>query len=139
MRPPTYTPPTLPPQVPPPNQVPVTPRPPVITLPTPPPSYCDHDDTQSNLFTLSFKYSCRPNVAFQSCLGEVLWNNVIIKTIMPNDYIFHTFSIKVASLVGKNSLQFVGAGTSDSYGLLIDDVSLVRDGTTANIVINGNF
>jgi hypothetical protein len=45
----------------------------------------------------------------------------------------------VTAAVGKNTLQFVGAGTSDSYGLLIDDVSLVRAGTTQNIVVNGNF
>ncbi len=139
VRPPTYTPPTLPPQVPPPNQVPTAPQGPVITLPNRPPSYCDNDDAQSKFFTLSFKYSCRPNVALQSCLGEVLWNNVIIKTIIPTDNIFHTFTIRVAAAVGKNSLQFVGAGISDSYGLLIDDVSLVRDGTTANIVVNGDF
>ena len=138
VKPPTYTPPGYPTQVPPPTYVPVKPQGPVINLPTPPPSFCN-DDTLSNLFTLSFRFSCRPNVALQSCLGEVLWNNVIIKTIIPTDNIFHTFTIKVAAVVGKNSLQFVGAGTSDSYGLLIDDVSLVRDGTTVNIVVNGDF
>ena len=119
--------------------MPTAPQGPVITLPTRPPSYCDNDDAQSKFFTLSFRFSCRPNVALQSCLGEVLWNNVIIKSIIPTNNIFQTLSIRVAAAVGKNSLQFVGAGTSDSYGLLIDDVSLVRDGTTANIVVNGDF
>jgi hypothetical protein len=39
--------------------------------------------------------------------------------------------------VGQNSLQFIGAGISDSYGLLVDDVTLVRAGS--NIVLNGDF
>ncbi len=137
--PPRYTPPTLPPQVPPPTYIPVAPRPPVITLPNAPSSFCDNDEAQSNKFTLSFKYACRPNVALDSCLGEVVWNNVIILSIVPTDNVFHTYSVVVSAGVGKNTLQFAGAGTSDSYGLLIDDVSLVRLGTTQNIVVNGGF
>lgn len=136
--PPKYTPPSYPPQVPPPTYVPVAPKPPVINLPTPPPSYCDND-SQSNKFTLTFKWACRPNVAFDSCLGEVVWNNVIILTIAPSNYLINTASLVVTASVGKNTLQFVGAGTSDSYGLLIDDVSLVRSATTLNIVVNGGF
>lgn len=138
--PPKYTPPSFPTQVPPPTYIPVAPKPPVIILPTAPPSYCDHDDSQSNKFTLTFKWACRPNVAFDSCLGEVVWNNVIILTIAPSNYLINTTTVLVVTAsVGKNTLQFVGAGTSDSYGLLIDDVSLVRSGTTQNIVVNGGF
>lgn len=136
--PPVYTPPTLPPQVPPPTQVPVAPAPPVITLPTPPPSTCNYGSL-SNQFTLTFQYACRPGVAFQSCLGEVVWNNVIVYSVVPSDYSWHSISVAITVLPGKNSLQFVGAGVSDSYGLLIDNVQLVRQGTTTNIVVNGDF
>ena len=138
VNPPTYTPPTLPPQVPAPGCLPTLPTPPVITLPTPPPSNCN-SGSLSNKFTLTFTYVCRPNVAFQSCAGEVLWNNVIIASIVPSDYLFHTVSFTVYAQVGQNSLQFAGAGRSDSYGLLIDNVGLVRSGTTQNIVVNGDF
>jgi hypothetical protein len=134
--PPIYTPPTLPPNVP--ITVPVVPVGPVITLPTPPPSNCDNN-VLSNQFTLTFQYLCRPNVAFQSCEGEVLWNNVILFSVVPADYVWHTLTLTVTAVKGQNSLQFVGAGISDSYGLLIDNVQLVRQYTTINIVINGDF
>jgi hypothetical protein len=45
--------------------------------------------------------------------------------------------LTVNALVGRNTLQFSGAGTSDSYGLLIDDARLIRG--SSNIVINGGF
>lgn len=145
VNPPVYTPPSLPPQVPPPNQVPTAPAPPVIALPTPPPSLsCG---SQSSQFTLSFEYQCRPGVAFQSCAGEVVWNNVIVYSVPVksstgadlSDYLWHSVSLSVTIVPGRNSLQFVGAGISDSYGLLIDNVRLIRQGTTTNIVVNGDF
>jgi len=40
---------------------------------------------------------------------------------------------------GKNILQIEGAGFSDGYGLTIDNVQLVRQGTLDNIVVNGGF
>nr|BAK01612.1 predicted protein [Hordeum vulgare subsp. vulgare] len=133
--PPTYTPPSLP-------QLPggcssTLPTPPVIAPPTAPPSNCPQ--TLSNQFTFTFQYACRPNVAFQSCLGEVVWNNVIVYSVVPSDYSWHSVTLTLTVQSGRNALQFVGAGLSDSYGLLIDNVTLVRQGTTANIVVNGDF
>jgi hypothetical protein len=134
--PPAYTPPSLP-------QVPVgctvPPTGPIITLPTPPPSNANCG-VLSNKFTLTFEYACRPNVAIKSCLGTVVFNNAIVFTIIPSaDYSWNTTSVQVTVQPGSNSLQFVGAGISDSYGLLIDNIKLVRQGTTANIVVNGDF
>jgi hypothetical protein len=136
--PPAYCPPSLPPQVPPPNCVPVAPTPPVISIPTPPPSNCNYGSL-SNQFTLTFQYACRPGVDFQSCLGDVLWDNIIIYSVVPSDYNWHSISLQVTVIPGKNSLQFEGAGVSDSYGLLIDNIQLIRQGTTTNIVVNGDF
>jgi len=45
----------------------------------------------------------------------------------------------VTAVTGKNSLQIEGAGISDSYGLTIDNVQLVRVGCAQNIVVNGDF
>jgi hypothetical protein len=137
--PPVYNPPTLPPQVPPPTQKPILPVLPIISLPTPPPPRNCVNDALSNKFTLSFQYACRPGVAFQSCLGEVVWNNAILFSIVPTDYAFHSLSANVTVQVGQNFLQLLGAGVSDSYGLLVDSVQLVREGTTTNIVQNGDF
>lgn len=36
-------------------------------------------------------------------------------------------------------LEIKGKGKADSYGLTIDNVRLVRDGTNKNLVINGDF
>ena len=136
--PPSYTPPSLPSQVPNPSIPVVAPVGPVITLPTPPPSNCD-SGALSNQFTLSFQFACRPNVAFNSCMGEVVFNNAIVYSVVPSDHQWHTITVQLTVQVGRNSLQFAGAGISDSFGLLIDNISLVRQGTSANIVVNGDF
>ncbi len=36
-------------------------------------------------------------------------------------------------------LEIRGKGKADSYGLTIDNVKLVKDGTNNNLVINGDF
>jgi hypothetical protein len=38
-----------------------------------------------------------------------------------------------------NSLTFVGTGGSEGIGLDIDNVTLVKVGTTDNLVVNGGF
>jgi hypothetical protein len=75
----------------------------------------------------------------ESCTGNVVWNNKIIYNIIPTNYQVTTITLKVEAQVGKNSLQFSGTGISDSYGLTIDNVGLVRVGTSSSIVINGQF
>ena len=47
--------------------------------------------------------------------------------------------MKVSASVGQNSIEIVGSGISDGYGLGVDSVSLVRVGTTQNLVVNGGF
>jgi hypothetical protein len=69
----------------------------------------------------------------------VVWNNNIIYSVVPSDYSIHQVSINITVIAGLNVLQFIGAGISDSYGLGIDNIKLVRIGTTNNIVINGDF
>jgi hypothetical protein len=36
-------------------------------------------------------------------------------------------------------LEIKGRGKADSYGLTIDNVKLIKDGTTRNLVVNGGF
>lgn len=48
-------------------------------------------------------------------------------------------TLAVTVQVGSNSLQIEGAGISDSYGLTVDNVALVRAGTSVSIVVNGGF
>lgn len=88
---------------------------------------------------LSFEYACRDQVAFNSCLGNVIWNNRIVLSIAPIDYKINAVAFSVFVTPGVNSLQFEGTGASDSSGLAIDNVKLVRKGSLSNIVINGGF
>ncbi len=40
---------------------------------------------------------------------------------------------------GENTLQLRGAGISDNFGLTVDNIKLVKEGTTQNLVVNGGF
>ena len=77
--------------------------------------------------------------SFQSCPGEVLWNDNVVLKVNPTDYDLHDETLTVEVKEGKNSLKFKGKGKSDKLGLSIDNVRLVREGTTEDIVINGDF
>jgi len=74
-------------------------------------------------------------------LATVIWNNDVIFSVVPTDYGIHTAIITVTAVVGENILQFEGAGVSDTVGLGITNVALVRQGdsTNTNIVVNGDF
>jgi hypothetical protein len=114
--PPTVTPPTVIVPVVNPPYIPLPPLPPQVpscppSMPTgpviaPPAPSCGNMNGQlSNIFTLSFQYACRQAVAFNSCEGEILWNNVEIVSIVPTDYNIHTVTINVTAVVGQNFLQ----------------------------------
>ena len=95
--------------------------------------------TLFNKFTLSLQYAARNGIALSSNQGKVYWNNALIATLAPNDYNVHTFTADVTVVVGTNTLSIQGAGTQDVFGLGIDNVQLVRVGSSENIVINGGF
>jgi hypothetical protein len=94
-----------------------------------------------NDFTLRLEYACRSKVPFSSCTGNILWNGVVIYSIRPCNYAVNPLYLTVIAKVGHNSLQFAASGTSDSYGLTIDNIKLIRNGDKSqnNIVINGEF
>jgi hypothetical protein len=75
------------------------PRPPTFT-----------PDTLTNKFILKFQYACRKNVPFLSCQALVIWNDVIIATIIPTDYSVNTYEVEVIVQGGENKLQIEGAG-----------------------------
>jgi hypothetical protein len=88
---------------------------------------------------LRFGYAARENVALESCQGLVYWNNKVVATLAPNDYSLNQFVVRVNVTQGSNNLTFAGAGTSDSYGLTIDNITLTQNGSTDNFVLNGDF
>ena len=93
----------------------------------------------SNKFLLSFDYACRTGVCLSSCKGQVMWNGQVIYSINPCDHAVHNYKVWVYVKTGQNKLQFQGAGQSDSYGLTIDNVKVVRYGNYENIAVNGGF
>lgn len=92
-------------------------------------------------YTLSIEYACRNGVYFASCQGNVIWNDQILTTILPNDYRKKTLSWVVTPIPDKiNILSVMGTGASDSYGLTIDNVRLIKLGQGhPNVVVNGDF
>jgi len=57
----------------------------------------------------------------------------------PTDYNITTVTVDVEGVVGKNILSFAGSGKTDSFGLTIDNVKLVRNINSKSLLTNGNF
>lgn len=57
----------------------------------------------------------------------------------PRNYEINTIQLAVYADDGRNSLSFESTGVSDSFGVLIDNVQLIRSDTQEDIVINGGF
>lgn len=90
-------------------------------------------------YVLEFQYACRAGLGFDSCQGNIYWNNKIIMAVSPNDYEAHTKIIHVFVDVGENIIKFEGAGKADGRGMILDNVKLTRLGDKKNIVRNGDF
>jgi hypothetical protein len=69
----------------------------------------------------------------------VLWNNNIVSTVVPTDYGLHTVLLPLTINVGANVLAFAGAGKSDGLGSDLTNVVLIQQGTSNNLVVNGDF
>jgi hypothetical protein len=82
-------------------------------------------------FTLSFLYALRQGRDPSSGKIEVYWNGTLLQTLQPTDQKMTLYtSIPLVGSITGNSLKFVGAGTSDTYGALIDNVVLVPEPST---------
>ena len=97
--------------------------------PRPKPQPCQKPPRLTNKFELSYTSVCRKGTALLSCQGNIIWNNVIVASIAPSHRRPERKTITVVVKPGENRLQFEGAGISDSYGLIIDNVKLKRKGT----------
>ena len=69
----------------------------------------------------------------------LFWNDKQITLFTPFSYNVLTTSFDVFVNVGENKLRFSSKGGNVNPGLTIDNVKLVRYGTTENIVVNGDF
>jgi hypothetical protein len=95
----------------------------------------------TNKFTLEFDHASREGVPQTSNKFVVQFNGKKLKEFLPTDYNIHHEVFKVTSCVGKNSLHFIGTGTSDSLGHTIDNVKLHRTSFCGyqDVIVNGGF
>ncbi len=84
----------------------------------------DQGITGGAIYTLSFLYAERSGISPSSCMFDVYWNGNLVISAQPTSTAMSLFSTTVTGNGGVNTLKFVGAGTSDSYGALIDNVQL---------------
>ena len=85
--------------------------------------------TPGGLYDLTFLYAMRGGTAPGTNMFEVYWNSTLITSITPTSTAMSLFSAQVVA-VGGDTLSFVGTGTKDTYGGIIDNVQLnaVPDG-----------
>lgn len=83
------------------------------------------------VYTLSWFYSPRAGVAATSNPIEVYWNDVLLTTNSgsgsgQSDHQWVQFSVDVVGSGGFDTLKFAAAGSSDSYGGSLDNISLTQ-------------
>jgi len=75
-------------------------------------------------YSLSFDFAQRNGTTAETNKFDVLWNGNVIGSITPDSTHFSSANYTVSGLSGVNTLAFRGTGTSDSYGGMIDNVSV---------------
>ena len=85
--------------------------------------------TPGGVYALTFLYGMRAGTSPGTNTFEVYWNSTLITSITPSATAMSLFSAQVVA-VGGDTLSFVGTGTKDTYGGIIDNVQLnaVPDG-----------
>ena len=89
-------------------------------------------------YTLNWYYSPRAGVGLASNTIEVYWNGVLVETNTGSgtgqgNHQWQLFSADVMGTGGQDTLRFAAAGTSDSYGGSLDNISLVRAPEQADV------
>ena len=110
-----------------------------VVRPQPKPAIMPVKPAVERVYTLEFEYACRKKIAFDSCQGNVFWNGKKVANVVPADHNVHKKVVSVTVNQGGNELKFQGSGKKDSYGLTIDNVKLLSQGTKKDIVVNGGF
>lgn len=95
-------------------------------------------------FKLEFDYAARkkghPVPSPDTSSANVLWNNVVVGSLNPNNYYVKHAVFYVQLKAGENILQFDASGASDNHGLNIDNVRLTsKYNNFYNLIKNGKF
>ena len=79
--------------------------------------------TTKSRYSVTFSAALRNKVAASSQGGDLYWNNVKVASFLPSSTTMQNYSFTVLG-TGHDKISFVGTGKSDSYGTLIDNVSV---------------
>jgi hypothetical protein len=87
--------------------------------------------TAGGTYQLSFLYALRSGVDPASGTMQVYWDNNLVASLSPTSSAMTLYTTSVTA-TGSDILQFDGTGISDSYGAILDNVSLtpVPEATT---------
>ena len=77
-------------------------------------------------YEISFFYSSRVNGRGQTNKVDVKWNGETVLNLNASQRGWQSFSISQEATSSSSELRFTGAGSSDSYGGLIDNVSVTE-------------
>jgi hypothetical protein len=79
--------------------------------------------TAGGTYQLSFLYALRSGVDPASGTMEVYWDGNLVASLSPTSSVMTLYATSVTA-TGSDILQFDGTGISDSYGAILDNVSL---------------
>jgi hypothetical protein len=87
--------------------------------------------TPGETYTLSFLYALRGEGGRPAASGtfEVYWNGTLVASLNPTLTAMTLHSAPVLAL-GNDTLTFLGTGTDDSYGAIIDNIRVVPEPST---------
>ncbi|KZX02308.1 hemolysin-type calcium-binding protein [Pseudoalteromonas luteoviolacea] len=89
-------------------------------------------------YTISFYYSPRVTSNGQTNQATVSWDGQVVANLNGTSRGWQHITVTVTANTAQSTLTFSGSGTSDSYGALIDNVSVTADCVTGLFGIN-NF
>jgi hypothetical protein len=79
--------------------------------------------TTKSKYSVTFSAALRKSVATSSQGGDLYWNDVKVGSFLPSSTKMQDYKFFVTG-TGSDKISFVATGKSDSYGTLIDNVSV---------------
>jgi hypothetical protein len=101
--------------------------------------YQDVQTVSGQEYTLSLDVAARSGTGLSTNTIGVYWNNALVRSIDPASTDWETHQFKVVGTGGLDRLEFrEQAGDNDSYGGLIDNVSLVAVDSSHDVLQGGD-
>jgi len=79
--------------------------------------------TTKSSYSVTFSAALRKGKPSSTQGGDIYWNDVKVGSFLPTSSAMQTYKFTVVG-TGTDKISFVGTGTSDSFGSLIDNVSV---------------